>query len=205
MSEIEIISRKEAVSQGLKRYFTGKECPKGHIARRNVCDRGCVQCTADRRAKLDRTEYNLENKDKLREIAYAWRRRNPEKAKEASRRCSQNRRNNHGDLVRAAQREYYKNNSASEKLSELNRRARKKGSDGRFTLDDIQWLLEKQKYKCLNCGVSVKEKRHIDHTMPLFLGGANDKKNLQILCPTCNLRKNKKHPIDWAQENGRLL
>ena len=123
MSEIEIISRKEAVSQGLKRYFTGKECPKGHIARRNVCDRGCVQCTADRRAKLDRTEYNLENKDKLREIAYAWRRRNPEKAKEASRRCSQNRRNNHGDLVRAAQREYYKNNS--EKMRDRNKEYRK--------------------------------------------------------------------------------
>lgn len=39
----EIISRKEAMAQGLKRYF-GKLCCHGHGRERWVCDRGCVEC-----------------------------------------------------------------------------------------------------------------------------------------------------------------
>jgi 5-methylcytosine-specific restriction endonuclease McrA len=41
--------------------------------------------------------------------------------------------------------------------------------------------------------------------MPLFLGGSNWISNIQLLCPTCNLKKYKKHPVDWARENGLLL
>jgi len=41
--------------------------------------------------------------------------------------------------------------------------------------------------------------------MPLSRGGSNDKYNLQLLCPTCNLKKSAKDPIDFAQENGNLL
>jgi 5-methylcytosine-specific restriction endonuclease McrA len=41
--------------------------------------------------------------------------------------------------------------------------------------------------------------------MPLARGGTNHRRNIQILCPSCNLRKGWKHPIDFAQEMGRLL
>lgn len=43
----EIISRKEAKTLGLKHYFTGKECPNGHISKRTVSSYGCVQCGAE--------------------------------------------------------------------------------------------------------------------------------------------------------------
>lgn len=39
----EIISRKEAAARGLKRYFSGKPCPHGHLAERFV-SHGCVEC-----------------------------------------------------------------------------------------------------------------------------------------------------------------
>ncbi|MCK9369650.1 hypothetical protein M0R04_07060 [Candidatus Dojkabacteria bacterium] len=39
-----IISRKEAKTQGLKFYFTGKPCPSGHIVEKLVSDYGCVEC-----------------------------------------------------------------------------------------------------------------------------------------------------------------
>jgi len=40
---MEIISRKEAKSQGLKRYFTGKPCKRGHICERYLSNR-CIEC-----------------------------------------------------------------------------------------------------------------------------------------------------------------
>jgi hypothetical protein len=45
----------------------------------------------------------------------------------------------------------------------------------------------------------------LDHMMPIDLGGLHADENLQLLCPTCNLRKYNKDPIAWANENGRLL
>lgn len=48
---MEIISRKEAQALGLKRYFTGKPCGKGHIAERYVSDTACLQCHRDKHAK----------------------------------------------------------------------------------------------------------------------------------------------------------
>jgi len=70
----------------------------------------------------------------------------------------------------------------------------------------LEKLLKSQKNKCINCLCELsKGNFHADHIMPLSLGGENTYKNLQILCITCNLKKNKKDPIIWAQQNGRLL
>lgn len=39
--------------------------------------------------------------------------------------------------------------------------------------------------------------RHIDHVMPLRLGGSNYIENIQLLCRPCNLSKGSKHPAVW--------
>jgi 5-methylcytosine-specific restriction endonuclease McrA len=62
-----------------------------------------------------------------------------------------------------------------------------------------------QKSKCACCGKSLKHSYHLDHIMPIALGGTNTDDNVQLLTPSCNLRKSAKHPDDWARENGRLL
>jgi 5-methylcytosine-specific restriction endonuclease McrA len=46
---------------------------------------------------------------------------------------------------------------------------------------------------------------HVDHKIALANGGTNDRSNIELLCPPCNLRKHAKDPIVWARENGRLL
>lgn len=40
----EIITRKEALARGLKRYFTGKACKHGHLAERFVSQKLCCLC-----------------------------------------------------------------------------------------------------------------------------------------------------------------
>jgi hypothetical protein len=44
-----IISKQEAKEQGLKRYFTGKPCSKGHISERLVSTSQCTECLAEYR------------------------------------------------------------------------------------------------------------------------------------------------------------
>lgn len=43
-----LIKRKEAFERGLKRFYTGKPCAKGHDAERFVTTGGCVKCNAER-------------------------------------------------------------------------------------------------------------------------------------------------------------
>ncbi len=39
-----VILRKEAIRQGLSKYFTGKPCKRGHLAERPVATKLCVEC-----------------------------------------------------------------------------------------------------------------------------------------------------------------
>lgn len=38
------ITRKEALNKGLKTYFTGKPCKRGHICKRYISKSNCVEC-----------------------------------------------------------------------------------------------------------------------------------------------------------------
>lgn len=87
----------------------------------------------------------------------------------------------------------------------INRRARKKGNGGIHTPADIQFLFDSQKGKCICCRKSIKNGYHIDHVIPLALGGGSEKENLQLLCSVCNLQKCAKHPIEFMQEKGFLI
>ena len=90
-----------------------------------------------------------------------------------------------------------------------NSRARRRSAEGRHTALDITRIFEHQRGLCANCHSKLfksgKQKFHVDHIVPLVKGGSNWPSNLQCLCPTCNMRKNAKDPIAWANEQGRLL
>lgn len=44
----ETVSRKDALTAGLKYYFTGKECTNGHQSRRFVSTGACMRCNSER-------------------------------------------------------------------------------------------------------------------------------------------------------------
>lgn len=41
---LQLISRKDAASKNLKRYFTGKVCTNGHLSERLVSTKSCIEC-----------------------------------------------------------------------------------------------------------------------------------------------------------------
>ena len=43
-TNMQVISRTEAKAKGLRFYFTGKPCAKGHVAARRVANETCVEC-----------------------------------------------------------------------------------------------------------------------------------------------------------------
>lgn len=79
--------------------------------------------------------------------------------------------------------------------------ARRARTRGRFTQRRVLQLKHDQGGKCVYCP-SPLDKFHIDHIMPLALGGSNTDDNIQLLCPRCNLRKHAKHPDVFAKEIG---
>lgn len=57
---MDIITRKQAQEQGLKHYFNGKPCKRGHLSPRYLSTGGCTRCTIERAAK-----YAEANPDKV--------------------------------------------------------------------------------------------------------------------------------------------
>jgi hypothetical protein len=82
-------------------------------------------------------------------------------------------------------------------VSSANRRARVRNAFGRYTKADIIELLIQQESKCALCGgLFGDDGYHVDHFIPLARGGTNDRSNLKLLHPVCNLKKGAKLPSD---------
>ena len=77
---MDFISRKEAKERGLKRYFTGKPCKRGHVAERKINCSTCVECHKEQGRR-----YLNENRDKERERLRVYREENRERVRESQR------------------------------------------------------------------------------------------------------------------------
>lgn len=100
---------------------------------------------------------------------------------------------------------YRASNIDSYRIYEHNRRNRKKYNGGKLSKDLSQKLFILQKGKCPCCKKLLGNDYHLDHIVPLALGGANEDWNMQLLRSTCNLNKSAKHPIEYMQSKGFLL
>ena len=86
-----------------------------------------------------------------------------------------------------------------------NRRARKLGNGGVLSKWIVAKLFKLQRGKCACCSLPLGADYHLDHIMPLALGGKNDDRNVQLLRRHCNNEKHAKHPVDFMQSRGFLL
>ena len=130
-----------------------------------------------------------------------WRESNREKAAEYHRKW----REDNPDKELKCRRNWQKANPDKVKEISHNRRAKIKGNGGILSTNIIKTLIARQKNKCVCCGVSLNSGYHLDHIMPIALGGLNNDSNVQLLTPVCNMRKGSKHPNDYMRGQGKLI
>lgn len=98
-----------------------------------------------------------------------------------------------------------KANPESQRIREHNRRARKRVNGGKLSPDLSAKLYKLQRGKCPCCKKPLGDDYHMDHIVPIKLGGANIDSNIQLLRQRCNNQKSAKHPIAFMQSRGFLL
>lgn len=153
------------------------------------------------RAKATTTAWIAANLERRNAAAAAWRAANPGKAKAANVawRAANPRK------VKADNAAWHQANPEARRIHEHNRRARKRERGGALSQDLSARLFKLQRGMCVCCNLPLGTNYHLDHILPLGLGGQNIDSNMQLLRSTCNQNKHAKHPIDFMQQRGFLL
>lgn len=225
MKFLHIISRDVSASLGMNAFFTGQPCVNGHISIRYTNSSKCAECIAVRGARRQ-----AEHGERLRAEIRKDYKENPEKYSAYNKRY----RTVHKSSLSVAKSAYYEQNKEliaeyqrkyrdvnreilSARLVEYrnaerekvrawnrNRKARARNAEGHHSAEDVIDILMSQNEKCNSCGIDLADGYHVDHIMPLILGGSNWPSNLQMLCPTCNTSKGGLHPDDWEKKRRKL-
>lgn len=182
-------SRSQAKALGLKRYYTGKPCPQGHVAERRTNNKECVACHNGRSAA-----WYAANPDKARAKDAAWRAANPEQhyAYSAAWYAA------NPEKVRARVAAWRAANPAKHCAYAANRRAMKLKQ--RCTCCTNEQIEDFYVTTALYSG-------HVDHIIPLALGGHHCAKNLQAMTDVDHREKTKQdhRAIADARRRSRLL
>lgn len=187
-----------------------KRCPRCGESDRDACGacRPCKKAYASAYQKTHQAEclatvtrWQKANPERKRGAAATYRAANLRKVKERTDKW----RTAHPERVREQHSKWLVAHPENKRASDHKRRAGIKKGGGSFTATDIRALLKTQRGKCVACRGKISGIYHIDHIMPLALGGSNGISNIQLLCPRCNLSKKDKHPITFMQSRGFLL
>jgi 5-methylcytosine-specific restriction endonuclease McrA len=136
-------------------------------------------------AKAKTAARYAEHKEKYRAACAKWRANNQEKA-------------------RRAVADWAAKNRQAILINQHNRRIKQRNS-GKLPRDTHEKLYALQRGKCPCCGKPLGDDYHLDHIIPIALGGTNTFGNVQLLRATCNQQKYAKHPVAFMQERGFLL
>lgn len=145
--------------------------------------------------------YRLSHKAEAAARQRAYRRRNPEKFK-----TYEQSRNRPPDFREKQRR--YRAGWAARNRDRVSEYAHKRGDAKlrRLPRGTIRRIGDAQKWVCAICSGDLRVTGfHKDHVMPLALGGQHITENIQLLCPTCNLRKGKKHPQGGLRRRPGLI
>jgi 5-methylcytosine-specific restriction endonuclease McrA len=173
----------------LSGYAKGKKNADGHKPVCLACDR------------IYQAKYRLENTEKRKALQDLFLSKN----KEEQRLYKQAWYQENKQRVSALHFLWKSKNPESARIYGENRRARKSSSGGKLTLGLSSKLFLLQKGRCACCKKPLGGDYHMDHIMPLALGGTNTDDNIQLLTSKCNRQKQAKHPVDFMRQRGFLL
>lgn len=109
------------------------------------------------------------------------------------------------EKIRIYRKAYSKTEIAKAVDKNKHHKRRAKTNQGDVTSQQLLKLQQNAKV-CYWCNTPLKVKKaHIDHYIPLSKGGEHTISNLVVSCAKCNLTKNAKDPIVFANSIGRLL
>jgi 5-methylcytosine-specific restriction endonuclease McrA len=214
----EIIRRKDAIAQGLKRYRTEKPCKRrGHLAER-LCSNGkCLACVREDEPARSRRRYAVNpdkalertkrwaalNPEKRKEYTARWRAANPEKFRESNRRSKEANQKKYNetqrkdyaenpDKYKAAWQRYYDNKHEwhldRARVVNHRRRAQLKGAGGTHTAAEAAAILVAQNYQCAYCDADLRQV----------------KRHLDHIMPLSKGGSNDKSNIQWTCEYHNL-
>lgn len=192
--------RSAALAAGEAFYFTGKPCVRGHTDRRHAKDGRCVVCRLENNKVLPQ-KWHKKNRDKHRASC----KKRYEENKEEYARAVKEYRNRDREKFRASKRDYYARNAERLRAWFNSRHTRiRRAGKGSYTAKDVADIRNTQKGRCVYCRCLLANSgEHIDHIVAVSRGGTNDKSNIQLLCPSCNMSKGAKDAFIFAKLKKR--
>lgn len=167
----------------LENFYKNKLAKDGHMPYCKTCHKKYYETNKNKILEY-RKEYYETNKDNISEYQHEWRKANKESISEYQREYRKVKK----DELAEQKRQYYQNNKGYFAASSKKRKAIKKTS---ATTDP--WELQ----QIAIFYADRPDSWHVDHIIPLKLGGKHELANLQHLESWMNLSKKDKHPDDW--------
>ena len=170
-----------------------KPCQRASVAKYRAANREKV---ASKNAK-----WYAANRKKIRTLNAKWQTENRDKVIATNAKCYAA----NAEKRRAYAVNYRAENTDKCRVLHHNRRARERENGGTLSSGLSDRLFKLQKGKCPCCSQPLGDDYHLDHIVPIKLGGSNTDDNIQLLRGTCNHQKSAKHPVDFMQSRGFLL